>query len=91
MQSKLSVLMPRKWGAGAQGGRNFTGGRPPLAPHRTAPARRGGKEEWGPTLNRLRSLLLPRDIVYKPGMPSCGVCPSVCLSVRHVRVSCRNE
>jgi len=31
MQSKLSVLMPRKWGGGT-GGRNFTGGRPPWPP-----------------------------------------------------------
>jgi len=36
MQSKLSVLMPRKWGA-TGGDRNFTGGAAPLVTLGTAP------------------------------------------------------
>jgi len=38
-----------------------------------------------------KSQFLLHDAMQAQHMPSCGVCLSVCLSIRHVREFCRNE
>ena len=64
MQIKLSVLMPRKWGGGPQGGRNFTGAAP-LAPLGTAPVYcsrpKFGRGSYR-TVSALQSILCRNDV-----------------------------